>query len=119
MTTQAKTITLMECLEAAEREYAAGNDRESARLLADATNAVFDMLAEACGFDPSNHLAMAIAMGREEGCRFYYSSRFGVGRDLSLHAETGLMKEYGMVEWLHESQFRFIRKTLQDMDVEK
>ena len=116
MTTQVKTMTPIEYVEAAEREYAAGNDRESARLLADATDALFDMLAEARGFDPSDHLAMAIAMGKQEGRRFYYSDRFGAGRNLRLHAETGLMEEYGMVEWLHEAQFTFIHKTLEELD---
>ncbi len=96
MTTQTKTITPVEYVEAAEREYAVGNDRESARLLADATDALFDMLAEASGFDPSDHLAMAIAMGKEEGRRFYYSDRFGAGRNLRLHAEPALWKN---TEW--------------------
>ena len=52
MTTQTKTMTPIEYVEAAEREYAAGNDRESARLLADATDALFDMLAESARIRP-------------------------------------------------------------------
>ena len=81
MTTQTKTMTPIEYVEAAELERAVGNDRESARLLADATDALFDMLAEARGFNPSDHLAVALALGKKEGCLYYYSDRLVTGRD--------------------------------------
>ena len=114
MTTQVKTMTPLECLEAAAREYAAGNDRESARLLADATDAVFDMLAEARGFDPSDHLAAALALGKKEGRLYHYSDNLVFGKTLRLHAEVGFIEKHEM--WLLESQPIFIRETLQELD---
>ncbi len=117
MTAQVKTMmTPMECIEGAEREYAAGNDRESARLLADATDAVFDMLAKSRGLDPSDHLAAALAMGKEEGRLYYYSDKLVFGKTLRLHAEVGFMEKREL--WLLESQPIFIRETLRELEVE-
>lgn len=117
MTTQAKNMTPIEYVEAAEREYATGNDRESARLLADATDALFDTLAEARGFDTSDHLAVALALGKKEGNLYYYTDRFVSGKALRLHAEVGFMEKKEM--WLLESQPIFIREILQEIKADK
>ncbi len=97
MTTQ--TMTPLELLKAAEREYEADNDRESARLLAEATRAVFDMLAESRGIAPSDDYAdLTRELGRNRKDKFHYVARRGAWENLLDHAETGGMEDYGMVE---------------------
>ena len=110
-------MTPIEYVEAAERERAVGNDRESARLLADATDALFGMLAEARGFDPSDHFAVALALGKKEGSLYYYSDRLVSGKTLRLHAQVGFLEKGEM--WLLESQPIFIRETLEKLKAQK
>ena len=50
-TTESKTTTL-ESLDVAQREFEAGNYIESSRILWQATQATYDMLARAHGLDP-------------------------------------------------------------------
>ena len=113
MTTQ--TMTPLELLKAAEREYEADNDRESARLLAEATRAVFDMLAESRGIAPSD---LTRELGKNRKDKFHYVARRGAWENLLDHAETGGMEDYGTVEWLHITQGRFIRETLRELGVD-
>lgn len=120
MTTQTMTPLALELLQAAEREYEVDNDRESARLLAEATRAIFDMLAESHGIAPSSDYA---ALARElnktldktEKSKFHYTVTRSAGEHLREHSETGGMEDYGMVEWLHITQGGFIRDTLREL----
>lgn len=111
------TPLALELLQAAEREYEVNNDRESARLLADATAALLDMLAESRGINLSDdYTAMARELDKREGNRrHHYFSIVGAGEHLLEHSETGGMVEYGMVEWLHITQGEFIRDTLREL----
>ena len=120
MTTQTITSLALELLQAAEREYEVDNDRESARLLADATAALLDMLAESHGISLSDdYTAMARELDKREGNgRHHYFSIVGAGELLLEHSETGGMEDYGMVEWLHITQGEFIRKTLRELGFE-
>ena len=113
------TPLALELLQAAEREYEVDNDRESARLLADATAALLDMLAESRGISLSDdYTAMAEeldSLGSIEGNGRHHYHRLRAGEFLLEHSETGGMVEYGMVEWLHITQGEFIRKTLREL----
>lgn len=114
MTTQ--TMTPLELLKAAEREYEVDNDRESARLLAEATGAVFDMLTESHGIAPSDdYAALARELGKKRKDKYRYLSSRSAWENLLEHSETGGMEDYGMVEWLHITQGRFIRDTLREL----
>ncbi len=115
-----QTAAPLELLQAAEREYEVDNDRESARLLAEATTALFDMLAESRGISLSDdYSAMARELDKRAGNgRHHYVIRLGAGEHLLEHAETGGMEDYGMVEWLHITQGGFIRDTLRELGVD-
>ena len=114
MTTQ--TMTPLELLKAAEREYEVDNDRESARLLADATRAIFDMLAESHGIAPSDDYSdLARELGKNKKDKYRYLASRSAWKFLREHSETGGMEDYGMVEWLHITQGRFIRDTLREL----
>ncbi|MCY4652716.1 MAG: hypothetical protein OXC95_06070 [Dehalococcoidia bacterium] len=117
MTTQTMTPLALELLQAAEREYEVDNDRESARLLAEATAALLDMLAESRGISLSDdYTAMARELDKKEGNgRHHFFNRLSAGEDLLEHSETGGMEDYGMVEWLHITQGEFIRDTLREL----
>ena len=112
----------LELLQAAEREYEVDNDRESARLLAEATAALFDMLAESRGISLSDdYTAMAgelDSLSSNEGNGRHHYHRLRSGEYLREHSETGGMEDYGMVEWLHITQGQFIRKTLRELGFE-
>ena len=117
MTTQTITPLALELLQAAEREYEVDNDRESARLLAEATAALFDMLAESRGISLSDdYSTMVRELDKSEvNGRNHYHIRLSAGEHLLEHSDTGGMEDYGMVEWLHITQGEFIRDTLREL----
>ena len=117
MTTQTITPLALELLQAAEREYEVDNDRESARLLAEATAALFDMLAESRGIDLSDDYSIMVRELDKSELNGYqnYRIRLSAGEHLREHSETGGMEDYGMVEWLHITQGGFIRDTLREL----
>ena len=120
MTTQTMTPLALDLLQAAEREYEVDNDRESARLLAGATAALFDMLAESRGISLSDdYTAMSRELdslySKEQNRPYNYRIRLSAGEHLLEHSETGGMEDYGMVEWLHITQGQFIRDTLREL----
>lgn len=117
MATRTITPLALELLKDAEREYEVDNDRESARLLAESTAALFDMLAESRGISLSDdYTAMARELDKKEGNgRNHYFIRLGAAEDLLEHSDTGGMEDYGMVEWLHITQGRFIRDALREL----
>lgn len=120
MATQTITPLALELLQAAEREYEVGNDRESARLLAEATRAIFDMLAESHGIaQSSDYAALARELNKTldktEMSKFHYTVTRSAGERLLEHSETGGMEDYGMVEWLHITQGEFIRDALREL----
>ena len=123
MATQTMTPLALELLQAAEREYEVDNDRESARLLAEATRAIFDMLAESHGIAPSSDYASLArelnkTLDKTEKSKFHYTVTRSGGERLLEHSKTGGMEDYGMVEWLHIAQGEFIRDSLRELGFE-
>ena len=113
MTTTEKTMTPLESLEVAEREFESGNHRKASRILWKATEATFDMLAKAHGLDPSNHIAVATALDEKYDLRLYYRSKLMIGKSLRDHADMEIWEDYEL-EWPRESIPLFIRECHQD-----
>ena len=109
MTTTEKAITPLESLADAEREFKAGNHREASRILWNATEATFDMLAKAHGLDPSNHIAVATALDEKYDLGLYYRSRLMGAGLLDDHAKMGVLEDYEL-EGLREDVPLFIRR---------
>ena len=109
MTTTQKSATPLETLADAEREFAAGNLRKSSRILWDATEATFDMLARVHGLDPSNHIAVAIALDEKYDLGLYYQGSLTTAKSLRDHADLDVWEDY-LLEWPHESIPLFIRE---------
>ena len=117
MATTEKSVTPLETLADAEREFAAGNYRESSRILWEVTEATFNMLARAHGLDPSNHIAVATALDEKYDLGLYYRGKLSTGKSLRDHAEMDLLEDYEL-EWPHESQPQFIRKCYIDFSAD-
>ena len=108
-------MTVLESLKAAEREFSAGNNRESSRILWQATRATFNMLAAAYGLDSSNHIAVAKALDEKEKRKYYYRGYLLAGRLLRDHAEMNAL-EYYELEEPHQSLPLFIRRCHQEVN---
>ncbi len=113
MTTTEKTITPLQALGLAEREFESGNHREASRLLWDATEATFDMLAAAHALDPSNHIAVATALDEKYSFRFYYQGKLMTGKSLRDHADMEIWEDYEL-EHPRQSIPVFIRECYRD-----
>ena len=109
MTTTEKTVTPLKSLDVAEREFESGNHREASRILWNATEATFDMLAEAHGLDPSNHIAVAAALDEKYALGLYYRGKLSTGKSLRDHADLEVWEDYEL-EWPRESIPMFIRE---------
>ena len=109
LTTTEKAMTPLESLDAAALEFAAGNHRKSSRILWKATEATFDMLAEAHGLDSSDHIAVAIALDETYDSKMHYQGNLMVGRGLGYHSDLDLMEDY-LLEHPHKSIPAFIRE---------
>ena len=104
----------LQALAAAEREYAAGNYVESSRILWQATEATYAMLAEAHGLDAGDPNQVADALDRKyggndrKGKRYYsgYLITCGLIRD---HAEMEALEEYEL-DWPSRRLISFIRE---------
>ena len=107
-TTESKAATL-ESLDMAQREFEAGNYIESSRILWEATQATYDMLAKAHGLDPANHIAVARALDKRYNTRYRYSGYLISGKLLRDHAEMDVL-EYYELDSPHEDLPPFIRK---------
>ncbi len=113
MTTTEKTMTPLDTLADAEREFSAGNLRKSSRILWNATEATFDMLAKAHGLDPSNHIAVATALDEKYDLGLYYRGSLTTAKSLRDHADLDVWEDY-LLEWPHESIPLFIRRCYQE-----
>ena len=102
-------MTTLESLEVAQREFDAGNYIESSRILWQATQATYDMLAKAHGLDPSNLSAVARALDKKYNSRYHYLGYLISGRLLRDHAEMDVLEFYDL-EYPHEDLPHFIRK---------
>ena len=113
MTTTEKTMTPLETLDLAEKEFESGNHREASALLWKATEATFDMLAKVHGLDPSNHMAVATALDEKYNLRLYYRGKLITGKYLRDHADMDVLEDYELEE-PRDSQPRFIRECYLD-----
>ena len=107
-TTESKTSTL-ESLDAAQREFDAGNYIESSRILWQATQATYRMMAKAHGLDPSNLSAIAKALDKKYNTRYHYLGYLTSGELLGDHAKMDVLEFYDL-EYPHEDLPPFIRK---------
>ena len=113
LTTTEKTMTPLESLDVAEREFESGNHREASRILWKATEATFDMLAKAHGLDPSNHIAVATALDEKYDLRLHYRGNLVTAKSLRDHADLEIWEDYEL-EHPRQSIPIFIRECYQD-----
>ena len=102
-------LTTLESLEVAQREFDAGNYIESSRILWQATQATYDMLAKAHGLDPTDHIAVAKALDKKYNTRYHFRGYLISGKLLRDHAEMDVL-EYYELDSPHEDLPPFIRK---------
>ena len=102
-------MTTLESLEVAQREFDAGNYIESSRILWQATQATYDMLAKAHGLDPADHIAVAKALDKKYNTRYHFRGYLISGKLLRDHAEMDVL-EYYELDSPHEDLPPFIRK---------
>lgn len=107
-TTESKASTL-ESLDIAQREFEAGNYIESSRILWEATQATYRMMAKAHGLDTSNLGKVAKALDKKYNTRYRYLGYLISGRLLRDHAEMDVL-EYYELDSPHEDLPPFIRK---------
>ena len=104
----------LQALEAAEREFAAGNYVDSSRILWKATEATYAMVAKAHGLRTGDLNQIADALDRKYGGndrrgKGYYSGYLitcGLMRD---HAEMEALEEYEL-DWPSRRLMNFIRE---------
>ena len=113
MTTTEMTKTTLETLDLAEKEFESGNHREASALLWKATEATFDMLAEAHGLDPSNHIAVATELDEKYNLKLYYQGKLMTGKSLRDHAKMEIWEDY-QLEHPRQSIPVFIRECYRD-----
>ena len=104
----------LQALAAAEQEYAAGNYVESSRILWQATEATYAMLAEAHGLDAGDLIAVAKALDHKYHANDKYSPRHYrgyliSGKLLRDHAEMAALEDYEL-EGPHRRLPAFILK---------
>ena len=104
----------LQALAAAEREYAAGNYVESSRILWQATEATYAMLAKAHGLDAGDLIAVAKALDRKRDgidptFKHYYLGYLISGWLMEAHAEMEALEDYEL-ESPHQRLPTFIRK---------
>ena len=104
----------LKALDAAEREYAAGNYVASSRILWQATEATYAMLAKAHGLDPADLIAVAKALDHKYHANDRYSPRHYrgyliSGKLLRDHAEMAALEDYEL-EGPHQRLPAFILK---------
>ena len=102
-------MNTLESLDVAQREFDAGNYIKSSRILWQATQATYDMLAKAHGLDPSDHIAVARALDEKYNTRYHYRGYLISGKLLRDHAEMDVL-EYYELDSPHEDLPPFIRK---------
>lgn len=114
MKTQETDMHPLEALEAAEREYLAGNYVKSSRILWKATEATFTMMAKAHGLNASDPLDVAKVLDRKHHAKdpyrpYYYSGYLISGMLLQAHAEMEALEDYEL-DGPHRGLPPFIRK---------
>ena len=113
MATTEKTKSTLETLDLAEKEFESGNHRKASRILWKATEATFDMLAEAHGLDPSDQIAVATALDQKYNFRFYYQGNLMTAKSLRYHADLEIWEDYEL-EHPRQSIPIFIRECYHD-----
>ena len=104
-------MTPLEYMRRADKELAAGNDREAAGLLWKATKATIIELAQARGLecnnlDNSDFIDLAQALeGDESTPGHYYRGKIAAGSLLNAHAEMDALEDYEL-----ESAYKVARK---------
>ena len=109
MTTTESKGTTLKSLEAAQREFDAGNYIESSRILWQATRATYRMMAKAHGLDPSDLSTTAKALDKKYNTRYHYLGYLNSGELLGDHAQMDVLEFYDL-EDPHEDLPPFIRK---------
>ena len=109
MTTIESKASTLESLDIAQREFDAGNYIESSRILWEATQATYRMMAKAHGLDPLNLGKVAKALDKKYNTRYHYLGYLISGRLLRDHAEMDVL-EYYELDSPHEDLPPFIRK---------
>ena len=104
----------LQALDAAEREYAAGNYVASSRILWQATEATYAMLAKAHGLDAADLYEVADALDRKYGdeapkLKHYYSGYLTTCGLMKDHAEMEALEDYEL-DWPHRRLVHFIRE---------
>ena len=111
---------ILDSLDVAEREYAAGNHRESSRILWEATRTTFELMARARGMNTSDLLEITGALDEERRrkdthLKHSYSGKLMSAGLLRDHAEMGVLEDYQM-ELPHKYLPAFIRRQMRELD---
>ncbi|MXX54087.1 MAG: hypothetical protein F4Z35_09295 [Dehalococcoidia bacterium] len=111
---------ILDSLDVAGREYAAGNHRESSRILWEATRATFELMARVRGMNTSDLLEITRALDEERHRkdirrRHSYSGKLMSAGLLRDHAEMGVLEDYQM-ELPHKYLPAFIRRQMRELD---
>ena len=121
MNTQETGMHPLEALEAAEREYVAGNYLESSRILWEATEATFAMMAKAHGLHASDTGEIAETLdsrhiGKNSGHnKHHYLSFYISGTLMRDHADMGVLEDYELAG-PHRRLPEFIRNCYREFD---
>lgn len=112
MNTPETEIHPLKAVEAAEREYAAGNYVESSRILWQATEATYAMMAEAHGLGVGDLYEVADALDKKYGgddpkLKHYYSGYLTTRGLMKDHAEMEALEDYEL-DWPHRRLVHFI-----------
>lgn len=111
---------ILDSLYVAGREYAAGNHRESSRILWEATRATFELMARARGMNTSDLLEITRALDEERHRKDIHRKHSYSGKLMSAgllrdHAEMGVLEDYQM-ELPHKHLPDFIRRQMRELD---
>lgn len=113
---------ILDSLDVAGREYAAGNHRESSRILWEATRATFELMASTRGMNTSDLLEITNALDEEHNRKDVHRKRSYSGKLMSAgllrdHAEMGVLEDYQM-ELPHKYLPAFIRRQMRELDAD-
>ena len=111
---------ILDSLDVAEREYAAGNHRESSRILWEATQSTFELMARVRGMNTLDLLEITRALDEERRPKDIHRKHSYSGKLMSAgllrdHAEMGVLEDYQM-ELPHKYLPVFIRRQMRELD---
>ncbi len=110
---------ILDSLDVARREYAAGNHRESSLILWEATRATFELMARARGMNTSDLLEITRALDEERHRKdihrkYSYSGKLMSAGLLRDHAEMDVLEDY-QLELPHKYLPAFIRRQIREL----